>query len=337
MHARTTHLLSLLVIGVLALGAGACSQGDDELVIYSGRGQNLVGPLLDSFAEEHDVPIAVRYAPSNELALLLEQEGEATDADVVYMQNPGAVAFLGERDLLAALSEDLLAEVEPAFRSENDRWVGITGRQRVLVYNQDLVDPDELPTSVHELTEVRFAGRVAVAPTNGSFQDFVSAMRLTHGDEATLEWLEGLVSNDVATYPNNNSIVEAVGRGEIEMGLVNHYYNHRFLAEDPSLPSRNHRFAPGGIGNLVITSSAGIVAGTDQRDRAEEFIDFLLSDEAQTYFSTQTFEYPLAASVDPSQDLPGLDPDTLPQVDIDRLGDALDGTVGLIQDSGLAG
>jgi iron(III) transport system substrate-binding protein len=327
--------LALLATGlVVALGASACS-GSDELVVYSGRGQNLVGPLLEQFAEDTGIPIAVRYADSSELALLLEEEGEATDADVVYMQTPGAVAFLGQRDRLATLESSTLEQVPEQFRSENDRWVGVTGRQRVLVYNQDTVDESELPDSVFDLTTDEYAGRVAVAPPNGSFQDFVSAMRLQEGDDRTREWLEGLVANDVRTYPNNNAIVEAVGRGEIDIGLVNHYYNFRFLAEDPDLPSRNHRFPDGDIGALVITSSAGIVEGTDQPEWAQQFVDYLLAEDAQQYFRDETFEYPLAGDLEADPELPSLADQDLPQVDIDRLGEDLASTVEMIQDSGL--
>ena len=331
---RTSRLAVAALAAALALAGTACS-GGDELIVYSGRGESLVGPILERFAEDTGVPIAVRYADSAELALLLAEEGDATDADVVYMQTPGAVAYLGENDLLATLEPSILEQVDERFRSDNDRWVGVTGRQRVLVYNEETVDEGDLPDSVFDLTDDAYRGRVAVAPPNGSFQDFVSAMRLTEGDERTREWLEGLVANDVRTYPNNNSIVEAVGRGEVDMGLVNHYYNHRFLAEDPSLPSRNHRFPGGDIGALVITSSAGVVQGTDQPEWARQFVEYLLSDEAQSYFRDETFEYPLAGNLDADPELPSLTDQELPQVDIDQLGADLASTVEMIQDSGL--
>ncbi len=334
MRARRHRFVLLAVAAALALAGTACSS-DEELVVYSGRGQNLVGPLLDQFAEDTGIPIAVRYGDSAELALLLGEEGDATDADVVYMQTPGAVAYVGEQGQLATLDQATLELVDEEFRSDNDRWVGVTGRQRVLVYNSEMVDEDELPASVFELTEQAYQGRVAVAPSNGSFQDFVSAMRVAEGEDRTRQWLEGLVDNDVQTYPNNNSIVEAVGRGEVEMGLVNHYYNHRFLAEDPSLPSRNHVFPDGDIGALVITSSAGIISSTDQPEWASQFVEYLLGDAAQDYFRDETFEYPLAAGREPDPDLPPLADQEVPQVDIDQLGDDLAGTVELIQDSGL--
>ncbi|MFP5310125.1 MAG: iron ABC transporter substrate-binding protein [Actinomycetes bacterium] len=331
-RSRRPALLTLLLTASLALTA--CGGSSDELVVYSGRGQDLIGPLLERFNEETGIPIAVRYGDSSDLALLLDEEGDATDADVVITQNPGAVAFLSERGRLATLDDDLLALVEPRFESSTGTWVGLSGRQRVFVYNQDLIGEDELPESVFDLVEPEWQGRFAVAPPNGSFQDFVSLMRLEVGDDATRDWLEGIVANDVRTYPNNNSIVDAVARGEVEFGLVNHYYNYRFLEEDPSLPSRNH-VPEGDVGSMVIVSTASVVSGTDQPDAAEQLLRFLLSEESQTYFTTETFEYPLVAGVAASPELPSLADQELPVVDFDALGDELRSTVELIDASGL--
>lgn len=332
---RAPRLLLAFVLAC-SVALSACTGGDDELIVYSGRGQNLIGPLLTQFHEQTGIQVAVRYGDSAELALLLAEEGDATSTDVFLAQNPGAVAFVGAQGMLAELSDATLELVEPRFRSATGQWVGLSGRQRVLVYNQDLVAQDELPASVFDLTDERYRGRVAVAPPNGSFQDFVSAMRLEHGDDRTLQWLEGLVANDVRTYPNNNSIVEAVSRGEIEMGLVNHYYNHRFLEEDPSLPSRNAHFEEGDIGNLVIVASVSMIEGSDQPEAARQLIEFLLSEPAQRYFREETFEYPLAAGLPPDDQLPSLADQELPQVDFDALGEELRSTVELIDRSGLS-
>lgn len=329
----TARILAVALAAVLSLSA--CSGGREALTIYSGRTENLIGPLLQQFAEDTGTDIDVKYGDSAELALLLAEEGEQTEADVFIAQNPGAEAFLGDQGMLAALDDSLLGLVDEPLRSPAGLWVGVTGRQRVLVYNEDLVDEDELPASVFELTDPAYEGRVGVAPQNGSFQDFVSAMVVSEGEEATLAWLDALADNGARTYPNNNSIVEAVARGEVPMGLVNHYYNHRFLEEDPSLPSRNHRFGGGDLGSIVIVSGVSMIAHTDRRDEATQFIEYLLSEGAQRYFSEETFEYPLAAGVAPSQDLPPLDAAALPDVDFDALGDTLRTTTELIARSGL--
>jgi iron(III) transport system substrate-binding protein len=169
-----------------------------------------------------------------------------------------------------------------------------------------MVDEADLPGSVLELTGPDYAGKVGVAPTNGSFQDFVTAMRVLEGEDVAKDWLEGMASNDARTYANNNAIVEAVGRGEIPMGLVNHYYNFQFLAEDPGLPSRNHQFDGGDIGGLVIPSSASVLASSGRQEDARRFIAFLLEKDAQRYFAEETFEYPLADGVPAAEGVPPL-------------------------------
>jgi len=324
---------ALALIGA-GLAASGCGGDRDALTIYSGRTEDLVGPLLEQFAEEEDIAIDIRYGDTPQLALLLAEEGDRTPADVFWGQSPGATAYLAERDLLAPLSTKVLGLVDPRFEDPEGLWTGVSGRQRVLVYNSEEVAEADLPRSVKELTQPAYRGRVGLAPTNGSFQDFVTAMRDIEGEEATAAWLRGMADNGARTYANNNAIVEAVGRGEIDMGLVNHYYNYRFLEEDPSLPSRNHQFAAGDIGGLVIPSSASVLAASDNVEEAEAFIAFLLSEEAQEYFAAETYEYPLARGVPPAEGVPPLASLRPPDEDPARLAD-IEGTARLIQESGL--
>ena len=332
----TRHLwLTVVVLALTATGCGL-GGGADELTIYSGRSRDLVEPLLNQFADDTGIAIAVKYGDSTDLALLLAEEGDRSPADVFFSQSPGTVGFLAERDLLRDLPDDVTQLVPQAYRSADGQWVGITARQRVLVYNEDLVAEEDLPQSVFDLTGEEYRGRVAVAPSNASFQDFVTAMRQQIGDAETSAWLEGMAANDAAVYANNNAIVEAVGRGEIPMGLVNHYYNERFLAEDPELPSRNHRFPDGDLGSLVIESSASVLASTDQPGDALRFIEYLLSADAQAYFAEETFEYPLAEGAEAPGDLPALDELAAPDVDVDALGEGFAATQELIDSSGIA-
>ena len=328
--------LALLLAVVLAVGLTACARRD-ALTVYSGRGQDLVGPLLERFSDDTGIPIDVRYGDSGDLALLIDEEGERSPADVFFSQSPGTVGFLAERGRLARLDERFLERVDPRWRSREGRWVGVTGRQRVLVYNRDEVGEADLPASVLELTQPQYRGRVALAPSNASFQDFVTAMRQTLGEQPTRDWLQGMAANDAPTYANNNAIVEAVARGEVPMGLVNHYYNERFLAEDPSLPSRNYRFPDGDIGSLVIEASVSLLEGSDHAEEAERLVEYLLSEDAQRYFAEETFEYPLVDGVPPAEGLPPLDELPAPEVDVDALGEGFTQTLELIESSGLTG
>jgi iron(III) transport system substrate-binding protein len=327
------RLLGALLVGVLILSG--CSSGGDRLTVYSGRTENLIGPLLEDFSDESGIKIDVRYGQSDELALLIDEEGDRSPADVFISQSPGAVGFLAERDRLQPLGEDVLSLVDEENRSGQGTWVGLSGRVRVLVYNTDEVSDGDLPDSVLDLTDATYAGDVALAPDNGSFQDFVSGMRAELGDEATEEWLEAMADNDSPVYANNTAIVEAVGRGEVPMGLVNHYYNFRALAEDPSAPSANHSFEAADVGNLLIDTAAGVVASSDRTADADLLVAFLLSEEAQEFFSQETFEYPLAAGVAPSEVLPPLDELQPVRIDLDRLGAGLEGTREMIEQSGL--
>ncbi len=325
--------LALLAAGALA----GCGDSGERLTIYSGRTENLVGPLLAEFAEENGVDIDVRYGQSADLALLIETEGEDSPADVFISQSPGAVGFLDEAGLLGTLDADVVEAVPEDFRSADGSWVGMSGRVRTLVHNTDLVAEADLPESVFDLTDERYAGQVALAPANGSFQDFVTALRETEGDDTAAEWLEGMAANDSPEYANNTSIVQAVGRGEVPMGLVNHYYNVRALAEDPDVPSANHFFTDGDLGNLVITTAVAEVASNDAGAVSDEFVEFLLSERAQTFFAEETFEYPLAAGVEPVDELPGLASLGVATFDSQGLGGGLERTRELIDDSGLGG
>ena len=323
--------LSLLCLVVLAaFVAVACGGGGaSEVVIYSGRSQNLIQPLLNRFEEETGVRVRVRYGNSSDLALLLEEEGDKTPADVFLAQSPGAIDFLAERGRLAPLADDVLA-LAPA--SPNGLWVAVTGRQRVLVYDSSEIAPADLPSSIFDLAKEPWLGRVAIAPGNGSFQDFFTLFRLEVGDEAALAWLQALVDGDAPVYGNNTAIVQAVARGEIEMGLVNHYYNFRLKAEDPSLSSENHLFADGDPGAVTIATAAGVLRSGDQAVGAQ-LIEFLLSASAQTYFAEETFEYPLATGVE----VPGalIPPGAIKLGRFDELGSSLQRTIELIRETGV--
>lgn len=333
---RRLGALGVLVTVVTVLAAG-CTSSDDRLTVYSGRTEKLIGPLLDEFADETGIDVEVRYGQSADLALAIAEEGERSPADVFISQSPGPIGFLEAEGRLQEISEANLDLVPAGYRDDDGRWVGLSGRVRVLVYNTDRIDPEELPGSVLELTDEEWAGRVALAPGNGSFQDFVSGMRELLGEEETRAWLEGMADNDAPTYANNTAILEAVARGEVEMGLVNHYYNERAEAEDDSTPTENFFFPDGDVGTMVLVTAVGIVDSASQVDEAQELVGFLLGEGAQRFFSAETFEYPLGAGVEPFVDLPPLTEIEAPRLDLGELGGDLSETRELIRDSGLEG
>jgi len=336
-------LASILATVVVASLLAGCSSEDSSIVVYSGRNEELIQPLIDSFAEDTGVEVEVRYGDSAELALLIGEEGENSPADVFLSQSPGAMGFLEDQDMLLELRQtpslDIAAyELVPdTVRDADGHWLGLSGRLRVLVYNPNLVTEDELPSSVFDLADPEWRGRVAVAPANGSFQDFVTAMRASAGEEQTAQWLSALAANDSVPYPKNSAIVDAVNRGEVDVGLVNHYYNFRAQAEDPSHVALNHQFAATDPGNVLIVTAGAIVGTTDNAERAEEFLAHLLSADSQRYFADETFEYPLASGVAPATEIPPAEFSAVGGIDVENLAGGLEATRELIIDAGLEG
>ncbi len=335
---RKFRNLVIVVLGIGAVGLGlvGCGGNDSErLVVYSGRTSNLITPLLERFSEETGIKIDVRYGDSSELALLIEEEGEDSPADVFISQSPGALGFLDGKHRLATIDASVLGRVGEEFRGSDGRWVALTGRVRTLVYNTELVDRSELPAGILDLTQPAFKGKVAIAPSNASFQDFVSALSVLIGEQRSATWLEGMVANDVEEYANNTAIVEAVARGEVDMGLVNHYYIARARAEDPDTPIDTHFFGQGDPGRLLLVTAAGVLENANNAEEARRLLEFLLEPEAQKFFAEETFEYPLASGAKPTaglEDLASVDPTTF---DLQRLGADLQSTLDLIEESGL--
>lgn len=306
----------------------------DELTVYSGRGEALVGPVIAQFEKESGVKVNVRYAGTSELATLLTEEGAQSPADVFWAQDGGALGAVASlfADLPAEVNEGVSAE----FRNVNNKWAPTSGRSRTLVYSTERVADADMPAAITDLTNEKYKGRVAWAPTNGSFQAFVTAFRVVHGDDAAKAWLEGMIANDAKTYRNNGTQIEAIANGEVDFGLVNNYYLGRYLARDDKYPVQQTHFAAGDIGNLLNVAGAGIVAASDNQDNARKFIDYLLSPTAQQYITTQGNEYPVTPGLIAN---PTLEPfeklqEISPKVDIDQISD-LEGTLELLRQVGL--
>jgi iron(III) transport system substrate-binding protein len=315
-------------------GDGRGTQADGKITVYSGRSEGLVGTLIAQFEAETGIDVEVRYGSTSEMAALLAEEGSRSPADVFWAQDAGALGAVQAKNLFRKLPGSVLDRVSEAFRSGQGNWVGVSGRVRVIAYNPDLVPAAQLPVSVEALTGTAWRSKVGWAPSNGSFQLFVTAFRKIKGDDAARSWLEAMKANGAKTYPNNDAIVAAVAAGEIPLGLVNHYYAFEVLAETPDAKVKDH-FLPGGdLGGLVNVSGAGILTTSKSQAAAQRFIEYLLSPAGQAYFVSETYEYPLAGDVAPDPRLPKLDALDPPSVDLSDLGD-LEGTLALLGEVGL--
>ncbi len=336
---RQRRAACVALIAVSGLGACGSDGGGADLEIYSGRNRDLIEPLIERFEQESGLDVTVRYpGDSAATALLIADEGDRAP-DVFISQSPGAMGFLDSKGLLAELDAAVLDRVPASYRAADRDWVGTSARVRVLVYNSNAVVADELPGSVFDLVESRYDGRVGVATSNPSFVDFVSAMRELGGDDATREFLAALAANGARDYgSSNDAVLAAVARGEVDFGLVNHYYNARAKAEDPEQPTENHLFDAGDPGSVVLLTTVGVLGtGDDHRDAAMRFIEFLLSDDAQRYFGEETLEYAVVEGLGVGGDttLPPLSQIDAPVVDLAKLGLDFQATQQLIEDSGL--
>lgn len=305
------------------------------LVVYSGRSEALVGPILAEFEAQTGVDLEVRYGDTAELAATILEEGDASPADLFFGQDAGALGALASGGRLAALPQDLLDRVDRRFRSPDGVWVGVTGRARVAAYDTRELTADDLPDSVLDLTDPGWKGRIGWVPTNGSFQAFVTGLRQVVGEARAREWLEGMKANEPKVYEGNAAALEAVRAGEIDVALINHYYLFQAQAEaGQDYPVANHFFTGGDPGALVNVAGVGLLASADNPEAARALADFLLSERAQTYFATETFEYPLAAGIQPDPDLPPLTEIESPEFDLSDLAD-LEGTLRLLQQVGV--
>ncbi|MDG0868071.1 iron ABC transporter substrate-binding protein [Candidatus Lucifugimonas marina] len=331
----TVALISVLVVAAISCAAGDESGESDDsksLVVYSGRSESLIAPLITDFEEVTGAKVEVNYGSTGPLAATLLEEGDNSPADVFFAQDPGGLGAVDS--LLAELPADILSSVPDWAQDPENKWVGTSGRARVIVYNTDMLTEADLPDSIEDFAKPEWKGRIGWPPTNGSLHAMITAMRQEWGEDRTKAWLEGIVANEPKIYAKNTPTVAAAGAGEIEVGFVNHYYLHRFIAEEgESFAARNYYTRAADPGSVVLVAGVGLLEESDNKDLAEQFIKFLLSASGQQYFASQTYEFPLNENAKPNNLLPALEEITKPSID---LGDLIDlaGTQDLLREVG---
>jgi iron(III) transport system substrate-binding protein len=325
------------VAALCALALPAC--GGDEgssgpLTVYSGRSEELIGPLVARYEDRYETDVEVRYGDTSELSSTIVEEGDNTPADLFFSQDAGALGALEKEGLLVQLPDDVTEAVGSRYRSREGNWVATSARARVVAYNRDRVERSELPRSILDFTDEKWKGRIGWAPTNGSFQAFVTALRQLEGDDAAREWLEGMVANDPETFDDNEPIRDALGKGELDVGFINHYYVAQAQAKEGADYPVEVYFPPGGDpGSLVNVAGIGILESSGKQDEAERFTRFMLSPEAQQHFARNVKEYPVAAGVAADRRLVPLNEIEQPSIDLSDLDD-LRGTLKMIEEAG---
>ncbi|MBA2385145.1 MAG: iron ABC transporter substrate-binding protein [Actinobacteria bacterium] len=326
-----------VLVAVAALTGCGGGGGEDTLVVYSGREEELVAPLFERFEEETGIDVEVRYGDSAELAATIAEEGDNSPADVFFAQDPGSLGSVDGQ--LAVLPEGVLQRVDKRFRDADGRWVGTSGRARVIVYSTEELTEDEVPDSVFDLTDAKWKGKVGIAPTNASFQAFVTAMRLDVGEERTRRWLEDLKANNPKFYEKNTPVVEAAASGEIQLGLVNHYYLYLVKEELGDDAPIANKYLPGeDPGALVSVAGAGVLEGAEHEDAAEQFVQFLLERDQQRFYTEEAeeAEIPLVEGIRPRAGVPSLAElaGRGPNVDLSSFGAELERTLELLNETG---
>ncbi len=309
--------------------------GAGSLVVYSGRSESLVGPIIEQFRQATGIDVQVKYGSTAEIAATLLEEGANSPADVFFAQDPGGLGAVANAGMFAELPSTVTENVKEQFRSPDGKWVGVSGRARVVVYNTEEVEPEDLPADIFDFANPEWKDKIGWAPTNGSLHAMITAMRVVWGEEKTKEWIEGILANNPKAYEGNAQVVEAVASGEVQVGFVNHYYLYRFLREQgESFTARNHFLGGGGPGSLVMVAGVGELAASKNKENAQRFIEFLLSPVAQQYFVGQTFEYPVVEGVVVQRGLTPLEELNALDITMTELED-LQGTTQLLRDTGV--
>jgi len=308
-----------------------------NLVVYSGRSEPLIQPLMDAFKAKYpNVEVLLKAGKNSELANALLEEKTNPQADIFITTELFTVQSLAQQGVFQSYlpvgAENLPAE----FIGPGNAWIGLTRRARVIMYNTELVSPGEAPTSIFDLTDPKWKGRIAAAgSTNGSMQAQIAVMRQLLGEPATEEWLNGLLANEAAFLGGHTDVRKAVGAGEFQIGLVNHYYYYLQQAEGSKVGIVFPDQGEGQIGLITNATAAGIVNGAPNPAAAQAFMDFLISAEGQKLFTELNYEYPLLPGVEIHSEVQPLSDFRLADVNVAQSALEFDATFDLIERIGL--
>jgi iron(III) transport system substrate-binding protein len=308
-----------------------------KLVIYSGRAEALIQPVIDAFQQKHpDLEILLKAGSNSELANALLEEAGRPVADVFVTTELFTAQALAAQGAFQPYRPAGAERLAAGFSGPDDLWTGLTRRARVILYNTELVSPEEAPKSIFELTDPKWRGQIAAAgSTNGSMQAQIAALRLLVGEEATAAWLQGLLDNDVTFFGGHTDVRKAVGAGEFKLGLVNHYYYHLQAAEGSPVGVIYPDQGQGQIGLITNATAAGVVQGAPNPAAAQAFIDFLVSEQGQELFAELNYEYPLLEGVALRQGVQPLENFRLAQADVAGAAQDFELTFDLIEQAGL--
>jgi iron(III) transport system substrate-binding protein len=304
---QLTFLAVLAVVGCLLAGCGnalslSSDGGGQAITLYSGQHPQTTDEIVTAFEKETGITVRVRSDDEDVLAQQIVAEGSRSPADVIYTENSPALEFLQGKGLLAPVDRATLTAAPARFNSPQGRWVGVSARVSVLIYNPSLIRASQLPTSVMQLAEPRFRGKLALAAGETDFQPIVTSVLRAHGRDATVRWLQAIKTNAAGhIYPDNETITSQVNRGAAALGIINEYYWYRLRAEigAASMHSKIAYFAPRDPGYVIDVSGAAVLRSSTHQAAAQRFLAFLVSRQAQEIIGghSLSYEYPIASGV----------------------------------------
>jgi len=294
----TAGLAVLLLAGALAAcGSAAAGGSAGSITLYSGQHEQTTQSLVDAFEQQTGIQVNVRYNDEDSFADEIVAEASHPIADVFYTENSPVLEYLQTQGLLAPVDASTLAKTASKYNSPQGDWVGVSARVSVLIYNPSLISESQLPTSVLQLANPQYKGKLAFAAGETDFQPVVTSVARTYGDAKATTWLEGIKANAGShIYPDNETIADEVNRGAVAFGVVNQYYWYRMKAElgASNLHSKITYFAPHDPGYVVDVSGAGILKSSKNKADAQKFLAFIVSKQGQEIIARSTsYEYPL--------------------------------------------
>lgn len=337
-RARQLLILPLLVSCFLAVPDGE-PLAADKLVVYSGRAERLIKPVLDEFQSKSGIQVELLSSGTTELVNRLQAEAERTPADVLITNDAGSLERARELKLLRPFNmPEIDRAIPPQFRAPDNSWIGISGRFWVLVYNTQQMKPDQV-TSLLDLADPRWKDKIAI-PNAGSeyLQAGVSVIKASYGDERTMQFLTGLKNNAGGqVYQKSSQIVEAVAKGHVAMGIVNHYYIYRHLAAQPAAPiaALMPDQQEAGMGAIMNVAGIGITRHTRHMEHAKLLVEFLVAEAGQRFFADLNKEYPLRPDVLADPALVDRHSFRIAMVPLARLAELREPTLTLIEQIGL--
>ena len=327
--------LKLITITLCLVTLISCKEKEEHplsLTIYSSRKKSLSVPLFKRFEEKTKIKLKIKNGKSTALSNIITLEGENSPADLIFSQDASNLGILAKKKLLLPLPSKILKNVFPQFKSPYNLWVGTSGRARVFVYDSNKITEDNLPKSIQDLTNPKWEGKIGWAPLNGSFQSHISALIKTFGEQKVTSWLLAMKNNKTKSYPKNTPIVKATINGEIIGGLVNHYYLHKIQKDSKKGQNVKNHYFTDEKSSLINVSGVAIIKSTKKYELAQKFVEFLLSEEAQKFFTDKNYEYPTIKNIPINKSLKDIPTLSLPNINLSKI-DNIQKTIKLLKET----